>query len=61
MARLKILRVSGNRLQQFNASPFPSLRILYADNNCLGPIFKAHRMTKLESLSLRNQSGHAGL
>ncbi|KAI0689252.1 hypothetical protein BC835DRAFT_1308449 [Cytidiella melzeri] len=61
MARLKILRVSGNRLQQLNAGPFPNVRTLYADNNCLGPILKAHRLTKLENLSLRNQSGRAGL
>ncbi|KAI0345679.1 hypothetical protein BDW22DRAFT_1353259 [Trametopsis cervina] len=61
MARLKILRVSGNRLQQFNAGPFANLRTLYADNNSLGPVHKAHRLTKLENLSLRNQSGRAGL
>ena len=61
MVRMKILRVSGNRLQQFNAWPFPNLRTLYADNNSLGPILKAHRLTKLENLSLRNQSGRAGL
>lgn len=61
MVRVKILRVSGNRLQQLNAGPFPNVRTLYADNNCLGPIFKAHRLTKLENLSLRNQSGRNGL
>lgn len=61
MVRLKILRVSGNRLQQLNAWPFPHLRTLYADSNSLGPILKAHRLTKLENLSLRNQSGRAGL
>ncbi|KAI0078231.1 hypothetical protein K474DRAFT_1594475 [Panus rudis PR-1116 ss-1] len=61
MPRLRILRVSGNRLQQLNASPFPNLRTLYADNNSLGPILKAHRLAKLENLSLRNQSGRAGL
>ncbi|KAI0088557.1 hypothetical protein BDY19DRAFT_170976 [Irpex rosettiformis] len=61
MVRMKILRVSNNRLQQLNAGPFPNVRTLYADNNCLGPIFKAHRLTKLENLSLRNQSGRNGL
>ena len=61
MTRLKILRVSGNRLQQLNTAPFPNLRTLYADNNSLGRVLKAHRLTKLESLSLRNQSGRGGL
>ena len=61
MPRLKILRVSGNRLQQFNAGPVPNIRTLYADNNSLGSILKAHRLTKLENLSLRNQGGRAGL
>ena len=61
MVRMKILRVSGNRLQQLNAGPFPNVRTLYADNNCLVPISKAHRLTKLENLSLRNQSGRNGL
>ncbi|KAH9924609.1 uncharacterized protein BXZ73DRAFT_50337 [Epithele typhae] len=57
MPRLRILRLSGNRLQTLNASPFPNLRTLYADNNNLGQIIKAHRLGKLENLSLRNQSG----
>ncbi|OSX56457.1 hypothetical protein POSPLADRAFT_1160148 [Postia placenta MAD-698-R-SB12] len=61
MPRLRILRVSGNRLQQLNASPFPNLRTLYADNNSLGTITKAHRLTKLENLSLRNQNAKPGL
>ena len=61
MARLRILRVSGNRLQQLDGGAFPSLRTLYADNNCLGPLLRAHRMTKLDNLSLRNQNGRAGL
>ncbi|KAI0930736.1 hypothetical protein AcV7_004839 [Taiwanofungus camphoratus] len=61
MPRLRILRVSGNRLQQLNASTFPNLRTLYADNNSLGTITKAYRLTKLENLSLRNQSGRTGL
>lgn len=61
MPKLRILRVSGNRLQQLNAVPFPNLRTLYADNNSLGTIVKAYRLTKLENLSLRNQSGRTGL
>ncbi len=61
MARLAILRVSGNRLQQLDGAPFPNLRTLYADNNCLGPVLRAHRMPKLDNLSLRNQHGRGGL
>lgn len=61
MPRLRILRASGNRLHELDAAPFPNLRTLYADGNCLGPIHKAHRLTRLENLSLRNQGGRAGL
>lgn len=61
MPRLRILRVSNNRLQTLNASPFPNLRTLYADNNSLETILKANRLVKLENLSLRNQGGRAGL
>ncbi|KAH9947417.1 hypothetical protein B0H21DRAFT_738596 [Amylocystis lapponica] len=61
MPRLRILRVSVNKLQHLDVSPFPSLRTLYADNNALGTISKAHRLVKLENLSLRNQSGRNGL
>ncbi|EKM49632.1 uncharacterized protein PHACADRAFT_265191 [Phanerochaete carnosa HHB-10118-sp] len=61
MPRLRILRASGNRLHELNAAPFANLRTLYADSNALGPIHKAHRLTKLENLSLRNQGGRNGL
>lgn len=57
MPRLRILRISGNRLQQLNVSPMPNLRTLYADNNSLPSLVKVARLTKLENLSLRNQSG----
>ncbi|KAI0061603.1 hypothetical protein BV25DRAFT_1805264 [Artomyces pyxidatus] len=57
MPRLRILRLSANRLKGLNAGWFPSLRTLYADNNCLTEISKASRMAKLEDLSLRNQGG----
>lgn len=61
MPRLRILRVSGNRLQQLNATSFPNLRTLYADNNNLCTIQKTNRLTKLENLSLRNQGGRLGM
>lgn len=57
MGRLRILRVSGNRLRRLNVASFPNLRTLYADNNALTSLVKADRLTKLENLSLRNQSG----
>ena len=57
MARLRILRVSGNRLRHLDVGGMANLRTLYADNNWLGELTKVDRLTKLENLSLRNQSG----
>ncbi|KAF7981491.1 hypothetical protein HWV62_33549 [Athelia sp. TMB] len=57
MPRLRILRVSGNRLRRLNVASFPNLRTLYADNNALTSLVKADRLAKLENLSLRNQNG----
>ncbi|KAH7913431.1 hypothetical protein BJ138DRAFT_1146190 [Hygrophoropsis aurantiaca] len=56
MSRLRILRVSGNRLRHLNVAPFPNLRTLYVDNNSLATLVKAERLAKLENLSMRNQS-----
>lgn len=57
MPKLRILRISGNRLQELNAASFPNLRTLYADNNSLVTLVKLDRLSKLENLSLRNQRG----
>ena len=57
MPKLRILRVSGNRLHQLRATPFPNLRTLYADNNSLTNLDGAKGLRKLENLSVRNQSG----
>ncbi|KAF8895303.1 hypothetical protein BD779DRAFT_1797151 [Infundibulicybe gibba] len=57
MPKLRILRISGNRLHQLHVAPMPNLRTLYADNNSLSSLVKVNRLTKLEHLSLRNQSG----
>lgn len=57
MAKLRILRVSGNKLARLNVAPFSNLRTLYADNNALVALDKASRLCKLENLSLRNQTG----
>ncbi|KZT12130.1 uncharacterized protein LAESUDRAFT_754633 [Laetiporus sulphureus 93-53] len=61
LTRLRLLRMSGNRLTQLNASAFLHLRTLYADNNALGAISHLGRLTRLESLSVRNQGGRTGL
>lgn len=57
MGRLRILRVSGNRLKNLDVGGTPNLRTLYADNNALASLVKVDRLTKLENLSVRNQSG----
>ena len=57
MPRLRILRVSGNRLQNLDVGRMPNVRTLYADNNGLAGLAKVDRLTKVENLSLRNQSG----
>ncbi|KAG6903283.1 hypothetical protein C0995_000178 [Termitomyces sp. Mi166 len=57
MPRLRILRASGNRLRQLRVGLMANLRTLYADNNSLTSLDKVERLTKLENLSVRNQSG----
>ena len=57
MPRLKVLRGSGNRLTTLNISHAPNLRTLYLDNNSLVSVVHLNRLTKVENLSLRNQSG----
>jgi Leucine-rich repeat (LRR) protein len=57
MAKLRVLRVSNNKLQRLSGAAFPNLRTLYADNNAIVGLDKASRLSKLENLSLRNQSG----
>ena len=56
LSKLRILRVSGNKLQRLDGEFFPSLRTLYADNNALTGISHCGRMKRLENLSLRNQA-----
>ncbi|KAH6911431.1 hypothetical protein BKA70DRAFT_855856 [Coprinopsis sp. MPI-PUGE-AT-0042] len=57
MSRLRILRLSSNKLSELAVTALPNLRTLYADNNSLSTVTKVDRLTKLENLSLRNQSG----
>lgn len=55
--RLRCLRLSDNRLTTLDVRAFPNLRILYADRNRLSGLGHAERLTRLETLSLRYQSG----
>ncbi|KAG9051667.1 hypothetical protein FS837_000055 [Tulasnella sp. UAMH 9824] len=57
MTKLKVLRLSHNRLKQVDLAAFPNLRTLYMDNNRLGDVLNASRLTRLENLSVRSQAG----
>jgi Leucine-rich repeat (LRR) protein len=57
LSKLRVLRVSGNKIQRISGAVFPNLRTLYADSNNLSGIDKAGKLGKLENLSLRNQYG----
>lgn len=67
LPKLRILRLSGNRLRYLNVGRFPNLRTLYLDNNCLAEtrnerqrLVNLHRLGRLENFSARNQSGGNG-
>jgi Leucine-rich repeat (LRR) protein len=55
MDRLCKLRLSFNRLQSFDASPFPDIRILYLDDNQIQRIIGVACISRLDSFSLRDQ------
>jgi protein NUD1 len=55
--RLRVLRLSDNRLCQMNVAQYPNLRTLYMDGNRLTGLTQMIRLSKLENLSLRNQRG----
>jgi Leucine-rich repeat (LRR) protein len=57
MAKLRIVRASRNRLEEIDLGWCSNLRTLYLDNNGLGSLTKLDGLTKVENLSLRNQSG----
>lgn len=72
LQKLRILRLSGNRLKYLDVTRFPNLRTLYVDNNCLADgragqrgqgqkrprqkLFGLRHLSKLEHFSARNQS-----
>lgn len=56
MPKLRILRLSNNKLSELNVGKTPNLRTLYVDNNALSGITRVERLGKLENLSMRNQA-----
>jgi Leucine-rich repeat (LRR) protein len=57
MPCLRSLRLSDNRLTQINVGHLRALKMLYVDRNRLTGLILAERLEKLETLSLRQQSG----
>ncbi|KAF9416525.1 hypothetical protein BGZ94_010198 [Podila epigama] len=57
ISRLRILRLSENRLLTFNALSFPGLRTLYLDDNRLQSLENCQTLTRLENFSARDQEG----
>ncbi|KAG0346404.1 hypothetical protein BG004_001814 [Podila humilis] len=57
LLRLRILRLSENKLLCFDASPFPGLRTLYLDDNRLQLLENCQTLTRLENFSARDQEG----
>lgn len=57
MTKLRVLRLSDNRLNEVDLAAFPNVRTLYMDNNRLGDVLNASRLTRLENLSVRSQTG----
>jgi len=55
---LELLRLSFNRLRVLDASPFPSMKTLYLDDNQLLTVKNLSYMTELDSFSMRDQGGH---
>lgn len=53
---LRVLRASNNRLQALELGAFPGLRTLYADGNMLAGLGHGRGASRIENLSLRNQS-----
>jgi Leucine-rich repeat (LRR) protein len=57
LRRLRILRLSENKLLTFNADSFPGLRTLYLDDNRLQSLENCQTLTRLENFSARDQEG----
>ena len=59
MPRLRVLRVRQNPLPQLDVGFAPRLRTIYADSAQLGAVQGVDQLSKLENLSVRDQSGGA--
>lgn len=59
--QLRILRASGNRLDDFDVSTLPNLRTLFLDDTAVQRLAGIARLRKLENLSLRHEQAHDGL
>lgn len=57
MEKLKVLRMSYNRLKAFDGSFFPDLRTLYLDDNQIVRIIGLSCVPRIDSFSLRDQGG----
>jgi hypothetical protein len=55
---LELLRLSFNRLKIMDASPFPSVKTLYLDDNQLITVKNLSALDHLDSFSMRDQGGH---
>ncbi|KAG2218762.1 hypothetical protein INT45_012982 [Circinella minor] len=58
MEKLKVIRLSYNRLKAFDATFFPDLRTLYLDDNQIQRIIGLSCIPHISSFSLRDQGGH---
>ncbi|KAG6837615.1 hypothetical protein H0H93_006136 [Arthromyces matolae] len=57
MPKLRVLRATGNQLDELRVGLLANIRTLYADNNRITRLVKVEALTKLENVSLRYQSG----
>jgi len=57
LSRLRCLRLSDNQIVSLDLRHCPNLRILHADQNRITVFGSGERLSKLETLSLRYQSG----
>lgn len=57
---LRALKLSGNRLDSFDARNFSSVSLLYLDQNCLATVAGLEHCHNLEVLSIREQTSTSG-
>ena len=52
---MRTIKMGHNKLGAFDISPFPNIRVLYLDSNCLEKISGLFGARHLDSLSVRYQ------